>query len=476
MTATYSPDADRLFAVVTAALQGPMPALAAKMRANKAALAPLFTDPALLERFSAKRSTFSGSIASRDQRPILEADATYPVDAFARPTDIDPALAVRAFEHNSHTPGRRAASHLREYADALNNLPPEAQTPEVKAKFKGLFRAYLHAKANTSSWMVTGRSGRNERREQKKHDTADRRLREAMDYLASVRKRVAKQAKADRIEAAGGPEAILKRKIEQAEAFQEAAKAANRIYRKKGMSDADKVAAIVALGISESTARKGLVPDYMGKTGIPSYALSNNRASIKRMKDQLAEMGRRAAVQESATSGGADFTAPDGTEVNVEITDDRVRLTFDKGAVAFREQVKASGFKWSPRNTAWQRQLTENALAATARLLDLSGGADALTRALGVTTAPPAAPSTPPTTRWGRRVLYFPDAEGIPDRVEGVSPTWADSGVAAFPFIAKERGRWRVYWVTAGKGREEISDHPSLAKAKAAAPGRDAFP
>lgn len=33
------------------------------------------------------------------------------------------------------------------------------------------------------------------------------------------------------------------------------------------------------------------------------------------------------------------------------------------------KQLKASGFKWSPRNVAWQRQLTPNALTATRRLL-----------------------------------------------------------------------------------------------------------
>lgn len=34
-------------------------------------------------------------------------------------------------------------------------------------------------------------------------------------------------------------------------------------------------------------------------------------------------------------------------------------------------ELKSSGFRWSPKNKAWQRQLTSNALGAAKRLLDL---------------------------------------------------------------------------------------------------------
>lgn len=45
--------------------------------------------------------------------------------------------------------------------------------------------------------------------------------------------------------------------------------------------------------------------------------------------------------------------------------DNRLQLLFDgKPEPAIIERLKSRGFKWSPRNKAWQRQLTPNAIAA----------------------------------------------------------------------------------------------------------------
>lgn len=37
-----------------------------------------------------------------------------------------------------------------------------------------------------------------------------------------------------------------------------------------------------------------------------------------------------------------------------------------------RKELKASGFKWSPKQQAWQRQLTQNAVLAAQRVLHLN--------------------------------------------------------------------------------------------------------
>ena len=36
-----------------------------------------------------------------------------------------------------------------------------------------------------------------------------------------------------------------------------------------------------------------------------------------------------------------------------------------------RKELKTSGFRWSPKNKAWQRQLTPHALSAAKRVLNL---------------------------------------------------------------------------------------------------------
>ena len=48
----------------------------------------------------------------------------------------------------------------------------------------------------------------------------------------------------------------------------------------------------------------------------------------------------------------------------------RIRLIFDdKPDDKTRELLKSSGFKWSPKNNAWQRQNTTNGIYATERVL-----------------------------------------------------------------------------------------------------------
>jgi len=48
----------------------------------------------------------------------------------------------------------------------------------------------------------------------------------------------------------------------------------------------------------------------------------------------------------------------------------RIQLEFDgKPSEDIRSLLKQNGFKWSPKNQVWQRQLTLNAKSATRQLL-----------------------------------------------------------------------------------------------------------
>ena len=52
--------------------------------------------------------------------------------------------------------------------------------------------------------------------------------------------------------------------------------------------------------------------------------------------------------------------------------EDRLQIRFDKiPEDSKRRELKSSGFRWSPKNKAWQRQLTANALHAAKRVLNL---------------------------------------------------------------------------------------------------------
>jgi hypothetical protein len=66
-----------------------------------------------------------------------------------------------------------------------------------------------------------------------------------------------------------------------------------------------------------------------------------------------------------------------GVRIVEDATDDRLRLIFDgKPSEEVRNDLKANGFKWSPKNDAWQRQLTDNARYAAKQVLDKHYPAD----------------------------------------------------------------------------------------------------
>ena len=62
----------------------------------------------------------------------------------------------------------------------------------------------------------------------------------------------------------------------------------------------------------------------------------------------------------------------DGLEVIEDATDMRIRIVFDEiPNEETRTLLKSYGFKWSPKNSAWQRQLTSNGIYATKKVLEI---------------------------------------------------------------------------------------------------------
>ena len=302
--------------------------------------------------------------------------------------------AVAAFRGTSFSSDKRGESIRLEYAGRLNEAHAEvmakARTPEqqaaglealqeMKRRYRSAFMEYLGRRAGTTSWMITGRSGRNERRERKKMDAASKRAHTADEIfdrgLARAHGAVAQQKVTD----AGGPLQVAKNRLANAERFQAAMKAANRIIRKKKLSDEEKVQGMIEIGLSAAAARKALTPDFAGRLGFPSYALTNNNALIKRLRDKIAKMEAQAARIEAIEAGGAPaladipFPAGDGFpagSVEFNEADERLRLHFDaKPSADMIAKLKGRGFRWSRKNEAWQRKLTANARQAAGEVL-----------------------------------------------------------------------------------------------------------
>ena len=101
----------------------------------------------------------------------------------------------------------------------------------------------------------------------------------------------------------------------------------------------------------------------------PDYELTSLRGKIKRTQARLDELDKR-TEQAQQPADGAKFP---GGEIVRNLEADRLQILFDeKPDDETRAVLKQNGFRWSPRYSAWQRQLTPNAEAAARRALGLT--------------------------------------------------------------------------------------------------------
>ncbi|WP_372371963.1 DUF3560 domain-containing protein [Xanthomonas axonopodis] len=155
------------------------------------------------------------------------------------------------------------------------------------------------------------------------------------------------------------PDAIEKLKAELAglEASQERMKAVNKVIRTKKTSDAQK-AALAAQGFSAEIVAEMLKPDFAGRVGFPSYALSNNTANMRRIRLRIQDLEQRKA-RACVEREGNGFTYREDVEEN------RVMFVFEgKPDQDTRTLLKRHGFRWSPTRTAWVRQLNNAGIYA----------------------------------------------------------------------------------------------------------------
>lgn len=101
----------------------------------------------------------------------------------------------------------------------------------------------------------------------------------------------------------------------------------------------------------------------------PAYQLASIRGKIERTEQRLAELDRREQQAAEPQTG----TAFDGGQIVRNIDLNRLQILFDAIPDAdTRAALKQNGFRWSPKNQAWQRQLTDNAERAARQVLRLA--------------------------------------------------------------------------------------------------------
>lgn len=195
-----------------------------------------------------------------------------------------------------------------------------------------------------------------------RHDTAMRTSISESDKADYARDK-AKAAMNNHAISSDDPKALtrLREKLAKLERLQERMKAANAAIRLKDTAKGD--ALLAEQGFTPIEIAKLRKPDFVGRVGFPSYALTNNGATIRSVKKRIAQLETRAAAP---APEGWTF---DGGEVICNVNENRLQIRFDEiPDEQTRSRLKGNGFCWSRYNGVWQRQLTPNAIS-TARYL-----------------------------------------------------------------------------------------------------------
>lgn len=115
-----------------------------------------------------------------------------------------------------------------------------------------------------------------------------------------------------------------------------------------------------------------LSPDFAGRVGYKSYELTNNNAIINKTSRRIEELEKAEAFEQKADAGLV-ATEYEGKDCNIYLDFGLNRIKVKHPVRPSHEVIsmlKRNGYKWSPTNGVWQRQLTNNAIYTTNNLFD----------------------------------------------------------------------------------------------------------
>ena len=283
---------------------------------------------------------------------------------------INEAAARRAKEMNSYSDYRQgsATAEYRQYVDEAVQLAERQKArvdPMYHEKIDSLLDTYARKlaanmnkgyeiDARVPSILIAGGSNFPTRKKEKQNaarDTNYREWQEIQGLLDKIRSTGMGGISAD------DPNAVekLEQKLAGLEKSQETMKAVNAYYRKHKTLDG--CPHLSPEGIEKMKAEMSSSWHYEDKP-YPTWALSNNNAEIRRVKERIKSLSR----QKEIGYVGWEFA---GGKVEANTQDNRLQIFFEeKPDAEVREELKGNGFRWSPKAGAWQRQLNDNAYFA----------------------------------------------------------------------------------------------------------------
>lgn len=296
--------------------------------------------------------------------------------------EIDLQFAQRAFYWNSFHAEDRGKQAREDYANTVNTLYSdmvalctneaqrevlEAEIARFRDNYKAKFCAWLGAVGNTASPMVTGPANFPTERNRKKLEAERNRFGELIQLEENARESITK-------------------KILDARTYSEKLDAEKERVRRRVTSSLATISEIDT-GVNQYTMRSLIVSNMVGRiermmangeADLVKYALelieeynsthkkpavtkSHKMWTFSEMAEKVQAL-RKAREDASKNADDTLFFEMDGAKVILNHQIDRVQILFPSiPSAEMRDKLKGSGWRWSPREGAWQRQLTESA-------------------------------------------------------------------------------------------------------------------
>ena len=282
--------------------------------------------------------------------------------------------AYNAFYSTSFVPEERAAQYIRDYEKELNgdleNMP-ENEKERYITKYKDWVRTLFGKHSRIMSAMITGPARFPTHRNEKANNSYESAYSEFREWREKALKAIAR-----RIEEAKPAEQReneewmrLKRSIlSSASTIKEINDGINR-YSNKALF----VSSIY--GKVETYAKRGDV--VIVEKAVAYIRELNKQSSIITERHKffkLVEMAKSVYEAQEVRANKEDVEIEfEGGKVVKNFSEDRLQIIFPgKPDSETISKLKSNGFRWAPRSTAWQRQLSLNAYYACARVVPVT--------------------------------------------------------------------------------------------------------
>lgn len=294
----------------------------------------------------------------RKYYPINEETARYAKmqNSFS---DYKPGEATEEYKH-----------YCNKAYDILDKIrehrPKEVERAEGKVdyycrKLADYYNAYYRNEASCPSVMICGPANfptRKKERQNSRRDTLMNEWNRLVEYLQKIENILY----GNEVIRSGDPGAIesLQEKLESLINEKESMKRINAYYRKnktlEGYTD--------PISESQKAHINFIFSNNMERFGIFDTSNINQRIRSVKQRIERLEKEKGKGNSESESENGL-FKVIENTEIM------RLQIVFDgKPPAEARDLLKSNGFRWSPKNSAWQRQLTNNARYAYKSIKD----------------------------------------------------------------------------------------------------------